>query len=408
MPRFAYRAYDQTGALRHGELECESREVAVHLLARRGELAVDICEGGSDAARPWWEREVFGSGRLSISRLSLFTRELATLLKADIPVDEALRIVQLQPSLPARLRKMTRAILEDVVAGSALSAAIARQEPAFPVIHPKLVQAGEASGTLAEVFEDLAAFYERSAEIRVKLGTALVYPAVLLAAAVIALAVICTALLPTVVTLFEEAGAELPGPIAALFAIQEAAIGYWPFAVAAVGTFFGAIGMMSRSEAIRAALDRALLRLPVLASILVGNQTARFARTLVTLTKNGVSLPDALQMTSVVLANRAYRAAAQAAAEDLMRGSSLSASLSATGLFSDLSLRLIAVGEQTGQLDTMLVRIADIFEASFQTQLQRLTALLAPLLTVIIGILVGGLLLMVISALVSVNELAIQ
>lgn len=408
MPRFGYRAYDQTGVLRQGEVECESREAALHALARRGEMPVEVSEGGLPAHQRWWEREVIGAGRLSHARLSLFTRELATLLKADIPVDEALRVVHLQPALPARVRKLTRAILDDVVAGRSLSEAVAAQEPAFPAIYARLVQSGEASGTLAEVFEDLAGFYERSAEIRARLGSALVYPAVLLAAAAIALAVILGALLPTVVSLFEEAGAELPAPVAALAVLEAAAARHWLPLSVVTGLSFVGLAAAFRSEPVRDVCDRWSLRLPVLASVIARSQTARFARTLATLTKNGVSLPDALRMTSGVLGNRVFRAAALQAGEDLMQGSSLSASLGASGLFSDLALRLTAVGEQTGQLDVMLARVADILEASFQTQLQRLTALLAPLLTIVIGVLVGGLLLTVMSAIISVNELALQ
>lgn len=408
MPRFNYRAYDQAGFLRSGELECESREAALHALARRGELPVEIAEGEAATRRHWWEREVFGTGRLSTARLSLFARELAALLKADIPIDEALRIVHLQPALPARLRMIIRTILDDVVAGQSFSSAIARQEPAFPTVFAKLVQAGEASNTLADVVDELAGFYERSAENRAKLVTALVYPAVLLAASAIALAVVLTALLPTVVILFEEAGAELPAPVAALSAAQAATIHHWPLVLGLLGLSLMVSAIAFRNETVREFCDRALLRVPLIGSIIARSQTARFARTLATLTKNGVPLPDGLRMTAAVLGNRAYRAAAAQAGDNLMEGVGLSASLGPTKLLSDLALQLITVGEQTGQLDVMLERIADIFEASYQTRVQRLTALLAPLLTIAIGILVGGLLLMVISAIVSVNELAIR
>jgi len=408
MPKFAYRAYDQAGVLKSGEIVCESRDAALHALARRGELPVEVSEGGLVKRERWWQRELVGTGRLSTSGLAIISRELATMLKADIPIDEAIRVISLQPSIPSRLRGITRAILSDIVAGYALSEALLRQGNAFPTLFTKIVEAGEVSGTLAEVFDDLAGFYERSAEMRAKVASALLYPIVLLIAALSALAVILVVLLPTVVHLFEEAGAELPAALAALFAIQEGILRHWVAVCAIGGGVAIAATVIIGSDPIRASTDSLLMRVPLIGSAIQKSQTARFARTLATLSRNGVPLPNALQMTSAVLGNRAFRLAVRQAGDDLLTGSSLSAALARSQQFPDLCLRLVAAGEQTGQLELMLARIADIFEKNFHTQLQRLTTLLAPLLTIMIGVVVGGMMVMVISAILSVNELAVQ
>ena len=408
MPRYRYKAYDSTGALTQGVVEARSRDQALLLLHNQGQHPLDVTEEQARASERWWEREVFGGRGISVSGLALLTRELATLIKADLPLDEALRIVSLQPLIPTKVRRVTEAVHESVRNGESLSSALAARGNEFPEYYWRLVQAGESSGTLGDVLEDISTFLERSNEVRSQVGSALLYPAVLLLAAVAALTIIMTVLLPTVVPLFKDAGAKPPATLQFLLNAQDAIARNWLVAlVGLAGLVLGAF-LAARNPAWRLAFDRLVLRLPVIGQLAQARETARFARTLATLTRNGVAMLEAVRISGAVLQNKAFTRAVADAGASLKEGSTLSAPLLQSKLFSELSLRLIAIGERTGQLDTMLMRVATIFEATLQRQLARLLSLLTPILTLLIGGMVGGLILSVMNAILSVNELAFQ
>lgn len=409
MPQFRFRAYDQHGALKEGEIEARSRERALEALHQRGQYPIDLTavDGGAALAQRWWQREItLGDGSLPLAGLMLFTRELATLVKADLPIDECLHIVSLQPLIPRRIKTATLGVLESVRQGQSLSAALAARGPEFPEYFWRLVQAGEASGSVGEVLDDLSAFLERSTEVRSQVTSALLYPAVLLVAAAGALIVILTVLLPTVVPLFKDAGAPLPVTIRTLVDTQDLIARNWVLALALLAALVIAIPLAWRQPALRLSIDKALLKLPVIGSLIANRETSRFARTLSTLSHNGVPMLEAVRISGSVLQNTAFSRAVAAAGQALQEGGQLSAPLVQSGLFSELSMRLMAVGEQTGQLEPMLMRVAKVYEESLQRQLARLMSLLTPILTLVIGGMVGGLILSVMSAILKVNELA--
>lgn len=408
MPRYRYSAYDQRGALTQGVVETRTRELALNLLHQQGRHPLEVVEDQGTLQLRWWEREVFGSGQMSVAGLALLTRELATLVKADLPLDETLRIVSAQPLLPAKVRRTALGVLEAVLGGATLSGAMAARGSEFPEYYWRLIQAGESSGTLGDVLEDISTFLERSSEVRSQVASALLYPAVLLLAAIAALTIIMTVLLPVVVPLFKDAGAQPPPTLQFLVMVQDGIASYWPVALLGLAGLAAAVVALLRNAQFRVKLDSALLKLPIVGRLISARETARFSRTLGTLTRNGVPLLDAVRISSRVMQNHAFAHAIGIAEERLKEGASLSAPLLASGLFSELSLRLIAVGEQTGQLDTMLARLATIYEAALQRQITRLMSLLTPVLTVLIGGMVGGLILSVMNAILSVNDLAFQ
>ena len=409
MSRYHFRAYDKQGVLIEGEIEARSREQALEVLHQRGQFPLDVTgdDGPTKHTQHWWEREIsFGDGSLPLTGLTIFTRELATLVKADLTLDDALRIVSLQPLIPRRIKTATLAILESVRQGDSLSGALAARGKEFPEYYWRLVQAGEASGSLADVLEDLSKFLERSSEVRGQVGSALLYPAVLLFAAGGALTVILTVLIPTIVPLFKDAGAPLPPTLKFLVDGQTFLANNWLAVLAVLAAVFLAVIFGIRNTGIRGVLHRAFLRIPIVGGIIANRETARFARTLATLTHSGVPMLEAVRISGSVLQNQAFATAVSSAGQALQEGGNLSQPLLKSGLFSELSMRLIAVGEQTGQLETMLMRVAEVYEATLQRQLARLMSLLTPILTLVIGGLVGGLILSVMSAILKVNELA--
>jgi len=408
MPRFSYTAYDHRGARTAGEISADTRESALEALSRQGHFPLELVEGGAVAAPSWWKRDVFAPGQLSRRNLALLTRELATLIKAELPIDEALRIVSLQPLMGPRARGVIAAVLARVRDGASLSEALQSQKHALPEFYWRIIHAGETGGSLGQALDELATFLERSAEFRAKVASALVYPVTLLIAAGVALAVILMILVPTIAPMFKDAGRDPPAAIQVLISIQEFMAAHWLLLLLALAALVAGITATARNERWRVARDRAFMRIPLLSGLIENGETAVLARTLGTLVRNGVPLLQALEVTGDSLSNRAMAGAVHACAAQMREGGTLVGSLVRAGVFPELSLRLIAVGEQSGQLETMLARIAEIYEAALQRQLQRITSLLTPILTICIGLVVGGLLLSVMGAIVSVNDLALQ
>ncbi len=409
MPRFSYIACDDKGGRAAAVIDAETREAAVEALFRQGRYPLELVEGSRLAAQPpWWERELLVARGLSGRGIALLTRELATLIKAELPLDEALRIAHVQPLMPARVRSTIAGVLARVLDGASLSEALGAERGAFPAYYVHIVRAGEAAGTLGQTLDELAVFLERAAEFRARIGSALVYPALLLVAAAIAVAVILTVLIPTLAPLFRDAGVTPPFVVGFLLEVEEAVAAHWLAALAAVVALTAGLVGLARNERWRFWRDRQLLRLPIVSGLVRSGQTAVMTRTLGTLIRNGVPMLQALQIAADVLSNRAMAAAVRASAGEVKEGATLMAALGRSGVLPELALRLTGVGEQTGQLDVMLERAGSIYEQALQQQLGRLTTLITPLLTIGIGVLVGGLLLSVMGAIVGVNELALR
>jgi general secretion pathway protein F len=306
------------------------------------------------------------------------------------------------------VRQTIAAVLNRVLEGASLSEALAAQAGTFPSYYVHVVRAGEAAGTVGQTLEELAGFLEKAAEFRARIGAALLYPAMLMIAAAAALAVVTFVLIPIIAPIFTEAGVQPPFIIGFLLGLQEALAAHWLVILLAAAA--GTTGLVSatRNERWRVWRDRQLLQLPLIARLIQNGQTALMSRTLGTLVRNGVPILEALQVTGDVLSNRAMAAALRACAGEVKEGATLMAALNRPGLFPELALRLTGVGEQTGQLEVMLDRVGNIYEAALQQQLGRITSLLTPALTLTMGALVGGLLLSVMGAITSINELALQ
>lgn len=410
MSRYSYKAYDASGALTEGEVQSPSREDAIESLHRQGLYALEVDSGGAAVvATRWWEREIFaGNGSLPLAGLATFTRELATLVRADLPLDETLRIVALQPLMPARVRVSTQALHDAVRQGTALSAAMAAQGVNFPEYYWRLIEAGETSGSLGDVLDDLAGFVERQNEARSQVASALIYPLVLMAAALVTVGIVVTVLVPAVMPLFEDAGAQPPFALRFLAELHSAVSAHWPLALIGIAGTVAALFALFRNERFCRWRDRVALRIPLWGRLIVNRETGRFARTLGTMSRNGVPLLDGVRIAQAALSNRAFAKAVSDSGSALKEGGTLSQPLQQSGLFPELALRLVAVGEQTGQLDTMLMRVATIYEATLQRQMSRFVTLLTPALTLVVGFVVGGLILSVMGAIMSVNELALR
>jgi general secretion pathway protein F len=406
MPSYRYRAFAPDGRAVDGSVEAQSRQAAIELLHRRGQFPFDVVESAAAAGPRWWEREVFPRRALPASSLAILIRELATLVAAELPIDEALRILAGQPLLSARTRGLVRGLLARVTEGQSLSEAMAGADGAFPAFTWQIVKAGEASGTLGPALGDLALSLERAEKVREAVRAATLYPLVLLGVATAALTLILFVLIPALEPLFKGVGAELPLVLRLLDGGREAIVGH-PLTVLLLAVLAGiGITMLRRTPWWRGLCDGAALRLPGLGPLVAYRETGRFARTLATLLRSGVPLIDTLAVGAGVMANSRFAAAVEMARERVRQGSGLAAALAESGRFPETAVRLVSVGERSGELEAMAARVADIYEAAFARGVERMTTLLAPLLTMLIGGLVGGLILSVISATLGINELA--
>lgn len=408
MASFQYRAYDAGGRLVSGQLDSATRESALDALRRQGALPVEIAATDASESRSRYGLSLLRRGTLADATLALVTRELATLLDADLPLDDALRLIALQPSLDARARRSVDGVLQRVLAGTSLSEALASEAHAFPEIFARLVAAGEQSGGLARPLAALASDLERRVALRTTLRDALIYPLVLLAAAVVALSVVVGVLVPTIAPLFDEAGVAAPPVIAVLRDLQTLVATRWPLLVAAVVALVLLLALAGERAGIRRGVDALILRLPIAGPLVQRRETARLAATLATLLGNGVAMLDAMRIAGTAQTNHVYRAATADMTERLASGNMLSGEVAASGLYAELAQRMIAIGERTGDLPGMLARLARIEEAALQRGLERIAGLVAPLLTITIGLFVGAIILSVMDAVLGLNELALR
>lgn len=406
MPAFDYRAAGDRGELLEGSIDAPSQDAAADLLWGRG-LAPFYLRPADTTAVSWWKREVSLGGTGRALALAAFTRQLATLCVAEIPLDDALRMA-CEQTTSARMRSATERLLAEVLDGVTLSDAMARQGDLFPGDYLSLVRAGEVGGRIGQVLEEIADLLERRVEVRAKIQSALVYPAVLIVLAVGSLGVIIGGLVPSIAPIFAGSGRPMPAGIAQLVTLH----GVWLEALGIVAvTVAGIVAVMAmalRRPEMRLRADRLRLCLPLLGALALQQETARFARTLGTLLKAGVPLVQAAGAARDVVANRHMAARIGEAIDAIREGVALHRALAGVAVLPALAVRMISIGEEAGKLDQMLLRLALTFEQQTQQRLERLVTLLTPALTVAIAALVGGLIIAVMNAILSINELAVS
>jgi general secretion pathway protein F len=404
---YRYVAYTRGGALAEGQLQATSLDDATEMLWERGLTPFETQEEGPRATGSRWLRQPLTSRKPSPRDVASFTREFATLAQSDIPLDDALRIVSEQFAA-TRMRPVIMSLLEAVLGGAHLSDAMARHREAFPDEYVNMARAGEASGDMARVFGELADLLERRLELAGRVTSALIYPCVLIVAALLSIAIIMGVLVPNLAPIFPEGGRSMPAAVAVTLWMREA----WPLilaAAAAVGIGGLVIGaMILRSSHLRRVADRVLLGLPLAGTLSAEQNCARFTRTLGALLRTGVPMLPALASARSGVRNRHIGSGLDVSVEAVRDGQSLGRALTSCPSIPQVALRMIMVGEETGKLDEMLLRAAAVLEQQSQRRIERLMTLLTPTLTIVIAGLVGALILTVMNAILSVNELAVQ
>ncbi len=401
MTAFHFQALDAAGKQQAGIIEADSPRSARNQLRDSGLFVLEVESTVEQNKKSSFN---FSRKKLSLADLSLLLRQLATLLEAGLPLEQALSVL-IEQSLNPYQHGLLAAIRGDVLAGQTLAQAVAQHPNDFPELHRALIKAGEASGELDTVMDQLATYSENQHALQQKVGLAFVYPAIVTAVAILIVGGLLFYVVPQVISVFEQSHQQLPLLTRSLIWITDALAAAWPYLlVLLIAGFFGAKQML-KQESVRANLHRKLLRVPVLGRLIQGVNTARMASTLSILFGSGVPLLTALSAASGVVGNLPMRYALDEAARKVREGVSLSRALAVSGLFPPVLIHLIASGEQSGKLDVMLNRVAKQQEQEVSGFVSTLTSLLEPILILIMGAVVLIIVLAILMPIISMNQL---
>jgi len=406
MALYKYKAVSPAGEILEGEVDAANRDAAIEGLRGQGHVPIRAEAAGGRSGRRMLPAGLSRARRLHPAAIAMATRELATLLQAGLPMDRALSILA-EISRDAGARAFLEDVLKSVRGGSSLADALVAHRESLPAYYIGLVRAGEAGGTLDSVLSRLSDTLERAHALRQTVVSAMYYPAFVLAMSALTLVVLFTLVIPEFRPLFEDSASPMPGSMAAVIAVSDGLRDYWWAMALIVIAVALAIRQHDRTPQGRQRRDRWVLRLPLVGELVTKVEVARFARTLGTLLANGVMVLNAVSITAETISNRRIADAIGGLTNRLKRGEGLATPLLETGLFPPLAVQLVRVGEESGQLEKMLLRVADIYDEEVKRTLQRMLSLLVPVLTICIGILVGAIIATMLTAILSTYDLSL-
>ena len=400
MSGFEYSALDAAGREKRGVIEADTERHARTLLRERG-LAVLAVESIRAAAEQAGLRERFSHPGLSRGELALVTRQFATLERAGLTIEECLNVL-IEQTESAGARRLLAAVRARVLEGQSLSRGLAAFPSAFPQIYRAMIEAGEHSGKLSDVLERLADYTESRESLRNTMLTAFIYPALVMTLAFVIVTFLLVYIMPQMTRVFSSVGQTLPLATRILIATSDFVRSYGLLTLAAVAAAVVAAWFMLRDQGLRTRWHGWLLRLPIVGRLIRGVNAARFADTLGILTTAGVPLLASLQSAAAVLTNLPMKGAVEEAVRRVREGAALAPALGTAKLFPPLVIHLIASGEATGRLDTMLARAAEAQSRELENWVRRFTALLEPLLILAMG---GIVLFVVVAILLPIFEM---
>jgi len=405
VPVFEYKAATNSGDVVQGEMEAASQDAVIRRLQAEGHIPIRAEEITRSAPGETPSAFTFQRRRPGRADVNVFTIELATLLQAGLPLDKALEmLVTIADKSP--FREVLEKLLTQVRGGASLSAALESHGRLFSRFYRNMVKAGEASGALDAALARLAEFMERSRELRDSVLSALLYPIVLVVVGILSMAVILGLVIPKISQMFAEAGQQLPWFTRIVVAAGGLVENYWwLMALGIVGIYI----FMRRQYAdpvARSRWDGRLLRLPLVGALIARLEAARFTRTLGTLLGNGVPLLDAIAIAKEVVANQVIADGIRRVTEQVRQGEGLARPLTEARVFPPLAGHLMQVGEESGNLEAMLMQLAQIYEREVQSALRRLMAVLEPILILGLAVVIAAIILSVVMAILSINNLA--
>jgi general secretion pathway protein F len=402
MPKFKYRAFSTSGDLMEGEIEARTAAEAEDAIFMRGLTPFETFEARTASS---FTQISFGSRKPNAAQIASFTSEFATLEQADVPLDQSLRILAAQsPSEP--LRALAQELLARIVDGASLSDALSRRPDLFSSEYINMVREGEAVGRVGASLTELAEMLERRLELRARIQSALIYPSLLITLAIISTGVVLGTLVPSIAPIFADNGKAMPSGLQFILDVQANA-GIIGLVFLLIGVGVATVYKMAQSRPTwQVALGRLYLRLPVAGPLLAQFATARFSRTLGSMVKAGVPLLQGLESARTAVSNAFLNDELAGVVEAVRSGANLSGALARVPYLPPVATQMITIGEETAQLGDMLLRVAAMFERQTQRSIERAMGLMTPVLTIAIAGVVGGLIMTVMDAVLSINDLA--
>jgi type IV pilus assembly protein PilC len=379
MATFTYTARALNGQLKSATIEAKTRDEVVQQLRKQKLTVVKVDEQVKKKT----------GGKIAMRDVVIFTRQFATMINAGLPLVQALDILAKQSENPA-LKEVTRQVVFDVESGHTVADALRKHPKAFTDLYTNMVAAGEAGGILDTILLRLAVFLEKNDALMRKVKGAMIYPGVIMSVAVIAIGVLLLFVIPVFKEMFASVGMALPLPTRVVIGLSEFLQGYWYMVAGGIAAGVWMLRRYYATSAGKLAIDRMLLRFPILGDVLRKSAVSRFTRTLGTLISSGVSILEGLEITAKTAGNRVIQDAIMESRASIAGGESIAAPLQKSQVFPPMVISMIAVGEQTGGLDEMLSKIADFYDEEVDAAVSGLLSMMEPVMIVFLGVVVGG------------------
>lgn len=376
---FRWVGKNKAGRVVRGEQQASTVAVVNATLRRQGILPTKVSKQGARRGGSVKEKDV-----------ALLTRQLATMMRAGVPLLQTFEIVGRGHDNPA-VSKLLLDIKSEVETGSSLSQAFRKFPLHFDALYCNLIEAGEQAGILEAILERLAIYKEKTMALKAQIKSAMTYPIAILVVAFAVTAVIMVFVVPAFKKVFASFGAQLPGPTLVIMGISDFVVSNgWIILIILVGSVSAFFYAWKRSEPMQIAMDRLLLRMPIFGSLVRKSVIARWTRTLATMFAAGVPLVESLHSVGGAAGNHVYKVATKQMQNDVSSGISLTAAMQSSQLFPNIVVQMVAIGEESGALDSMLGKVADFFEAEVDEAVKGLSSLMEPIIMVVLGILIGG------------------
>ena len=376
---FEWEGRDKNGKVVRGEIRAGGEAQVNANLRRQGILLTKLKK-----------RRTGGGSSVKQKDIAMFTRQLATMMKAGVPLLQAFDIVG-RGAVNPRLTKLLNDIRSDVETGTSLSAAFRKHPMHFDALYCNLVEAGEAGGILEQLLERLAIYQEKTIALKNKIKAALMYPIAVLVVAFVVVVVIMIKVIPAFKEVFSSFGADLPGPTLVVIAMSEFFVSYWLIIFGVmIGGSYMFMQTWKRSVKMQMVMDRLLLRIPIFGALINKSVIARWTRTLSTMFAAGVPLVEALDSVAGAAGNAVYAEATQKIQRDVSTGSALTTAMQSTGVFPNMVIQMSSIGEESGSLDNMLGKAAEFYEEEVDDMVKGLSSLMEPIIIVVLGTIIGG------------------
>lgn len=405
MPLYIYKAVNQQGKPEQGIREAVDENQLLLELQNQGliPIKIEISKTRTFLGFRMGEFKL----RLSTKEVVNFTTELATLVESGLPLDRSLTILIDLTEDNRKLNTVVVNILERIKAGKSLADSLEMETNVFTKFYLNMVRAGEMGGDLGGVLHKLFDYLERSQNLKEKVTGALIYPAMLLIMSIASMLVMLVFVVPQFKDMFESAGQNLPVPTQLVVAVAEFIKSYWWLGVATVPITGQIIQWQLSNPVTKKKIDSYILKIPLIGEVLMVKEIAVFSRTLGTLLGNGVSILKSIVIVREIISNSFLIELIGKAEMQIKQGMTLSLSLAEFNVFPKLAIQMIKMGEETGRLEEMLIKIADIYDKQLSNSIQRMLSLLEPILIIFLGIMIGGIIVSILLAILSVNDLAL-